>query len=95
MVDNTNWRKECAKLHIELDKVRVEMLEWKEKWERLMQFKEAPRLPLRGHNTLDCVGTDKGKASTQVYENLQWGTEKSYAAQKLTTVGWDSQEDWK
>ena len=28
-----NWRQECA--------------EWKEKWERLMQFKDAPRLPVR------------------------------------------------
>ena len=64
-MDNTNWRKECARLHIELDKVRLECAEWKEKWERLMQFKDAPRLPLRGR------------------------------ADKLTTVGWDEQEDWK
>lgn len=64
-MDNADWRQECAKLHIELDKVRAECAEWKEKWERLMQFKEAPRLPLRGR------------------------------VDKLTTVGWDSQEDWK
>ena len=75
----TDWRKECAKLHIELDEVRLECAEWKEKWERLMQFKDAPRLPVRGLTTLDCVGTDKGKVSTQTY----------------TTVGWDNQEDWK
>jgi hypothetical protein len=95
MSNEKNWRQECAKLHIELDKVRLECAEWKEKWERLMQFKEAPRLPLRGRSTLDCVGTDKGKASTQVYENFQWGTEKSYAAQKLTTVGWVEGDDLK
>ena len=71
-MDNTNWRKECAKLHIELDAVRAEVLEWKEKWERLMQFKDAPRLPLRGRSTLDCVGTDKGKASTQTYTTVGW-----------------------
>ena len=75
----TDWRQECARLHIELEKVRVECAEWKEKWGRLMQFKEAPRLPVRGRSTLDCIGTDKGKASTQTY----------------TTVGWDNQEDWK
>lgn len=74
-----DWRAECARLHIELDKVRLECAEWKEKWECLMQFKDAPRLPVRGRSTLDCVGTDKGRASTQMY----------------TTVGWDSQEDWK
>ena len=64
-MDNTDWRQECRLLQAELDAVRAEMEEWKEKWERLMQFKDAPRLPLRGR-------TDK-----------------------LTTVGWDEQEDWK
>lgn len=72
MVDNTDWRKECVKLHVELDKVRLECAEWKDKWERLMQFKDAPRLPLRGRSTLDCVGTDKGKASTQTYTTVGW-----------------------
>ena len=75
-MDNTDWRKECAKLHIELDKVRVEMLEWKEKWERLMQFKDAPRLPVRGLNNITGGG-------------------RSTDPQTYTTVGWDSQEDWK
>lgn len=78
-MDNTDWRKECAKLHIELDAVRAEVLEWKEKWERLMQFKEAPRLPVRGFTTIDCVGADKGKTSTQTY----------------TTVGWVEGDDYK
>ena len=53
----TDWRAECAKLHIELDRVRLECAEWKEKWERLMQFKEAPRLPVRGRvDKLTTVG---------------------------------------
>lgn len=91
----TDWRAECLRLQAELDAIRLEAEDWKIKWERLMQFKEAPRLPLRGRNTLDCVGTDKGKADTVVFENILWGTEKSYEAQKLTTVGWDEQEDWK
>ena len=43
-----NWRQECARLHIELDSVRAEMLEWKTKFERLMLYKEQPRLPVRG-----------------------------------------------
>lgn len=75
----TDWKQECLRLQAELDAVRAEMLDWKEKWERLMQFKDAPRLPVRGRSTLDCVGIDKGKASTQAY----------------TTVGWQDGDDLK
>ena len=75
----TDWKQECQRLQAELDAVRAEMEDWKIKWERLMQFKDAPRLPLRGRNTLDCVGSTDGKIGLQNY----------------TTVGWDEKEDWK
>ncbi len=75
----TDWRAECLRLQAELDAVRLEMEDYKVRWERLMQFKDAPRLPVRGRSTLDCVGGANGKASTETY----------------TTVGWDSGEDWK
>ncbi len=65
MVETKDWREQCKLLQAELDKIIKERDEWKEKWERVMQFKDAPRPPLRGR-------TDK-----------------------LTTVGWDSGEDWK
>lgn len=65
----TDWRQECAKLHIELDKVRVECAEWKEKWERLMQFKDAPRLPVRGLNNI----TGGGRSTDpQTYTTVGW-----------------------
>lgn len=98
-MENENWREQCKTVQAELEKIIIERDEWKEKWERLMQFKEAPRLPVRCHSTLDCVGTDKGatkgKTSTRVYENYLWGTEKSYEAQRLTTVGWVEGDDFK
>lgn len=56
----TDWRQECLRLQAELDAVRLEMEDWKSKWERLMQFKDAPRLPLRGRNTLTTVGWQEG-----------------------------------
>ena len=57
----TNWRQECARLHIELDKVRLEMEEWKTKFERLMLWKEQPRLPVRGLTTLSNNGGEDWK----------------------------------
>lgn len=78
-MNEVDWRKECARLQIELDKVRAEMEEGKEKWERLMQFKDAPRLPVRGRSTLYCVGTDNGKIGLKTY----------------TTVGHQVGDDWK
>ena len=65
----TDWRAECAKLHIELDRVRVECAEWKGKWERLMQFKDAPRLPVRGLNNI----TGGGRSTDpQTYTTVGW-----------------------
>lgn len=78
-LETKDWREQCRLLQAELDKIIKERDEWKEKWERVMQFKDAPRLPLRGRNTLDCVGSPNGKIGLQT----------------LTTVGWDGQEDWK
>lgn len=75
----TDWRAECLRLQAELDAVRAEMEDWKIKWERLMQFKDAPRLPLRGRSTLDCVGSPDGKIGLQKY----------------TTVGWQEGDDLK
>lgn len=60
-MDNTDWRQECAKLHIELDAVRAEMEEWKTKFERLMLWKEQPRLPVRGLTTMGHRAGDDGK----------------------------------
>lgn len=57
----TNWRAECARLHMELDTVRAEMLEWKTKFERLMLWKEQPRLPVRGLTTMGYRSGDDGK----------------------------------
>ena len=57
----TNWRAECARLHIELDTVRAEMEEWKTKFERLMLWKEQPRLPIRGLTTLSGKGGEDWK----------------------------------
>jgi len=55
----TDWRKECERLHVELDTVRAEMEDLKIKWERLMEFKQAPRLPVRGRSsTLTTMGWD-------------------------------------
>jgi hypothetical protein len=60
MVD-IDWRQECARLQIELDTVRAEMEDWKIKWERLMEFKQAPRLPVRGLTTMGYRSGDDGK----------------------------------
>jgi len=57
-LETKDWRAECAKLQIELDKVRAEMEDWKIKWERLMEFKQSPRLPVRGRSTLTTMGWD-------------------------------------
>jgi hypothetical protein len=65
----TDWGQECLRLQAELDSVRQEMEEWKEKFNRLMLWKEQPRLPVRGLN-LDCVGTSQGKISTQTYTTM-------------------------
>ena len=78
-MDIIDWRQECIRLQIELDAVRVEMEDFKDRWERLLLWKDQPRLHVRGLTTLDCVGTDKGKASTQTY----------------TTVGWVEGDDFK
>lgn len=51
-METKDWRAECARLHIELDKVRAECTEWKTKFERLMLWKEQPRLPVRGLTTM-------------------------------------------
>jgi hypothetical protein len=59
-----DWRQECARLHIELDATRAEMEDWKIKWERLMEVKQAPRLPVRGRSTLTTMvwdGDEDGK----------------------------------
>lgn len=67
-MSETNWRAECARLHIELDIVRAEMEEWKIKFERSMLWKEVPRMPVLGrYTTLDCVGGVEGKATFQKY----------------------------
>jgi hypothetical protein len=60
-MENKDWRQECARLQIELDSVRVEMEEWKEKWERLMKFKDAPRFPVKGLTTMGYRSGDDGK----------------------------------
>lgn len=78
-METKDWRQECLRLQAELDAVRAEMEDWKIKWERLMQFKDAPRLPLRGRTTLDYMGSPNGEIGLQNY----------------TTVGWDGKEDWK
>ena len=79
-METEDWRQKCVRLQTELDLVTKECHEWKEKFERIMIYQKQPRLPVRGlTNPLDCVGTTQGNASTQTY----------------TTVGWDSQEDWK
>ena len=59
-MEPVDWRDECQRLQAELDAVRAEMEDWKIKWERLMQFKDAPRLPLRGRtDKLTTVGWDE------------------------------------
>lgn len=64
-----DWRQECERLQAELEAVRAEMLEWKEKWERLMQFKDAPRLPVRGLNNI----TGGGRSTDpQTYTTVGW-----------------------
>ena len=55
-METKDWRQECLRLQAELDAVRAEMEDWKIKWERLMQFKDAPRLPLRGTYYLRLYG---------------------------------------
>lgn len=56
-----DWRQECLRLQAELDAVRAEMEDYKVRWERLMQFKDAPRLPLRGRtDKLTTVGWQEG-----------------------------------
>lgn len=73
MSNEIDWRKECARLQVELDTVRAELAESKERWERMLGFQNAPRLPVRGFNAhLDCVGGEKGKASTQTYTTVGW-----------------------
>lgn len=47
-----DWRQECLRLQAELDAVRAEMEDWKTKFERLMLWKEQPRLPVRGLTTM-------------------------------------------
>ena len=60
-MDIIDWRQECARLQIELDSVRAEMLEWKTKFERLMLWKEQPRLPVRELTTLSDKGGEDWK----------------------------------
>lgn len=78
----TDWRQECAKLHIELDSVRAEMGEWETKFERLMLWKEQPRLPVRGFTTL----SDKGGEFAYDYPDLtpkcpEWKELEDFLAQ--------------
>ena len=70
----TDWRAECAKLHIELDRVRVECAEWKEKWERLMQFKESPRLPVGGLNNI----TGGTRNTDPQYTTVGWDEQEDW-----------------
>ena len=51
-MDNTDWRERCTLLQAELDEITKEMLEWKTKFERLMLWKEQPRLPVRELTTM-------------------------------------------
>jgi replication fork clamp-binding protein CrfC len=72
-METKDWRQECERLQAELDVIKLEASEWKEKFERLALWKEQPRLPVRGV-TLDCVGvaasSTKGKTSTQTYTTM-------------------------
>lgn len=60
-MDNENWREECRLLQAELETIIRERDQWKEKWERLMQFKDAPRLPVKGLTTMGYRSGDDGK----------------------------------
>lgn len=70
MVETRDWRQECERLQAELDVIRLEASEWKEKFERLALWKEQPRLPVRGNTKLDCVGKDDGKIGLQTYTTM-------------------------
>lgn len=61
VVDDRDWRERCALLQAELDEITKEMLEWKTKFERLMLWKEQPRLPIRGLTTMGHRAGDDGK----------------------------------
>lgn len=59
-METKDWREECLRLQAELDAIREEMEDYKARCERLMQFKDAPRLPLRGRtDKLTTVGWDE------------------------------------
>ena len=51
-METKNWRQECERLQAELDTIRLEASDWKEKFERLMLWKEQPRLHVRGLTTM-------------------------------------------
>lgn len=75
-METKDWRQECERLQAELDVIKLEASEWKEKFERLALWKEQPRLPIKTHIIkLDCVGvaasSTKGKTSTQTYTTMR------------------------
>jgi hypothetical protein len=53
-MNSTDYIAQIKELQVELDQVRQECLEWKTKFERLMLYKDQPRLPVKGN--LDCFG---------------------------------------
>lgn len=61
----TDWKQECIRLQAELDAVRAEMEEWKEKFNRFLLWKEQPRLAVKGstptYTTMGFREGDDGK----------------------------------